>query len=213
MSAEIKILTAEQREIANKGGVRKLRNEGKVPAVVYGNNKPEVNISVNQKELFIAYRKGGFFSKTIDIEVGKEKIRAIPQELQFDPVKDTPIHADFLRVDEKSKVKVSIPVEFTGAEKSPGLKRGGILNVVRRTVDIHTSVANIPDVFVADISELTIGDNVKFSDLQMPEGIEPTINDRDFTIAAIAGRVAKEASTAVVEEGEESTEDTESEES
>lgn len=191
MSA-IKTLVAEVRESKSKGEVRKLRSEGKVPAIIYGNQKPEVKVAVNERDFAVAYNKGGFFSRTIELEVGKEKIQVLPQEIQFDPVKDTPIHADFLRVDAKSKVRVSVPIQFANSEKSPGLKRGGVLNAVRRTVDVYCSVADIPEAFVADIGKLRIRDNIKFSELQVPAGVEPVINDRDFTIATIAGRVTKE---------------------
>ncbi len=188
-----KILNAEVRTNESKGTVKQLRSEGRVPAIIYGNNKPESQISLDSKEFLITYNKGGFFSRTIDIEVGKEKIKVLPQEIQFHPIKDAPLHADFLRVDDNSVVKVSIPVEFIGKEKSPGLKRGGVLNAVRRTVDVYCKVSQIPESFTADVSAMKISENVKFSDLNVPEGVTPVIADRDFTIAAIAGRVAKEA--------------------
>lgn len=205
-------LIAEERNAASKSGIKKLRSEGKVPAIVYGNGKPEVSISVDEKELISTYKKGGFFSKTVEINVGKEKIQALPQDVQFHPIKEHPLHVDFLRIDEKSRLKIAVPVEFTGKERSPGLKRGGVLNTVRSTIEVYCTMSTIPEKFFADLSELQIGDNVKYSDIDVPESVEPVIDDRDFTVATIAGRIAKEEE--VVEEtasDEESDEDSDEE--
>ncbi|MEL6259205.1 MAG: 50S ribosomal protein L25/general stress protein Ctc, partial [Pseudomonadota bacterium] len=135
-----------------------------------------------------------FLSQTVTINHRGETQLVIPQDVQFHPVTDQPEHIDLYRVDEDQKIKVEVPVHFVGEEKSVGLKRGGTLNVVRHSVELLVEAGSIPESLVADVTELDIGDNVKISNIELPAGAQPTIADRDFTIATIAGRVAKAAS-------------------
>ena len=214
MSAKT-VLKAEARELSTKGEINELRASGKVPAIIYGAGKPEIKISIEARELLIERQKGRFFSKPLDVDNGKEVIRVIPQDIQLHPVKENTLHVDFLRVDGSSKVRVAVPVVFTNIEKSPGVKRGGILNTVRRTIDVLCKVDDIPEFFTADVGGKKIKDNIKFSDLEIPEGVEPVIQDRDFTIATIVGRIAKEETTSTEvdasAEGEEDNEESKEE--
>ena len=206
MSNAIKQIKAEVREKANKGATKELRNTGKVPAIIYGQGKAEQMITIEGRDLLVTYRKGRFFSQCFEIDLGKEKTKVIPKDIQFNPVTDEALHVDFQRVSEDSEVKISVPVNFVGKEKSPGLKRGGVLNAVRRTVEVYCAIAHIPEALIGDISQLKIRDSLKFSDLQVPENVKPAITDRDFTIATIAGRVTEDKSETSVE-GDASEED------
>ena len=188
---------ADKRESKGTGDSRAIRREGKMPAVIYSNGKTDAHITLDSKELMVNYNKGKFFSRIIEFDFGKEKIKTILQDIQFHPVKDAPIHADFMKVDEKSEFKISVPVEFINSDKSQGLKRGGVLNTVRRNVEVYCTIAHIPEKFIADIGPLGIGDNIKYSKLQGTEQVKPVISDRDFTIATIAGRISKEAEEAL----------------
>ncbi len=186
------VLKAEPRNNKGTGAAREVRKNGNIPITIYGKNKEQLFLTTNTKDLNTEYLRGRFFSKVVEIEVNGKKILANPKEIQFDRVKDIPIHADFIAVDEHSQIKISVPVEFLNIEKCPGLKRGGVLNVVRRTVDIFCNIDNIPEKLTADLGSLKIGDNIKWSGLGKPEGVTPFIKNRDFTIATIAGRSADE---------------------
>jgi large subunit ribosomal protein L25 len=207
MSSEKAVLKAEKRELSTKGDIRKLRLAGKVPAIIYGKNKPQQMIAVEGRELNMAYNKGKFFSKTIFLELDGKEVEVIPQDIQFEPVKDKALHADFIRVDKDSVVKISVPVKFINKEKSPGLKRGGVLNMVRRSIEVYCTVDNIPEFFTADVGKLKIKDNVKYSDLKGLENVTPLIDDRDFTVATIAGRVTEAEKEAQAEEDAAGAED------
>lgn len=193
------VLQAEQRIGTGTGVARKIRNQGKVPVVIYGKGKEELFLSINAKELSLEYLRGRFFSRIIEIQANGKTILANPKEIQFDRVKDTPIHADFIQVDEHSQVRLSIPVEIINLDKCPGIKRGGVLNVVRRAVEVYCSIDNIPEKLIANLEGLKIGENIKYSKLGKPDGITPVIKDRDFTIISIAGRGEDEEAAAVVD--------------
>jgi len=184
---------AEIREGTGKGVSSALKKEGKVPAIIYGGKDGEVKIALSQKELLHTYNKGGFTSKVCEIDAGGKKIKVIPRDVQVHPVTDMPIHADFMEVDDNTKVRVWVKVEFHGLEKSPGLKRGGVLNIVRHEVELWSPVNAIPKSLHASIQGLMIGESVHISAIELPEGVKPTIKDRDFTIATIVGRAAKES--------------------
>jgi large subunit ribosomal protein L25 len=192
MSFASATIKAEARTNSGTGVARAIRREGKVPAVVYSKGKKEILIAVSARELVLEYGRGRFFSRIIEIDTGKEKFNVLPQEVQMDPVKDTPLHADFIGVDAKSRIKVAVPVSFTNQDKSPGIKKGGILNAVRRTIEVYCDADSIPEKFVADLNGLQIGGNVKWHNIDAPKGVEPVITGRDFTIATIAGRMAEE---------------------
>lgn len=192
---------AEERKSTGTGASRAARVAGNIPAVIYAKGKTEKHINVDAKELTQALNRGKFYSKVIEFDINGTKIKTIPQDVQLHPVKDTPIHADFIKVDEKSEFKVTIPVEFINSDKAPGLKRGGILNTVRRTVEVWCTIAHIPEKLIADLAGLQIGGNIKYSKLQGTEQVHPVITGRDFTIATIAGRLSEEEELAREQQG------------
>jgi len=181
---------ANIKEAVGKTAARAARKEGRVPAIVYGNGKKEVGITLDKIELVKAYNKGGFTAKLTEIKVGKDKLKVIPRAVQLHPVTDEPLHVDFMFVEDNTPVKVLIKVNFENAEKSPGLKRGGVLNIVRRKIELLCEAANIPDSVTADLSGYAIGASVHVSSIDLPEGVKTTI-ERDFTIAAVTGRGVK----------------------
>jgi large subunit ribosomal protein L25 len=194
-------LNARARKSAGKGAARAIRREGRVPGVIYGGKKDPETISLDYVDVLKAVNTGQFLSTiySVNIEDGK-KTRVIPRDVQFDPIKDFPLHVDFLRVSKDARLIVEITVNFIGEENSPGMKRGGNLNIVRHEIEISSPADSIPDSIEADISELDIGDTLHSSALKLPEGVELTITDRDFTIASISGQVSEEAETDVGEE-------------
>ena len=186
MSHESYTLEAEARETVGKGSARALRREGRVPAVIYGDKKEPVSISLPYKELFMKIHGGGFKTTVATIKVGGKSYQVLPKDYQLDPVKDFPVHVDFLRVSKKTVVTVEVPVHFLNDEKSPGIKRGGVLNIVRHAVEVHCPADSIPDALEFDLTGLDIGDSIHISAIELPKGVEPTITDRDFTVATIA---------------------------
>ncbi|MEM1149413.1 MAG: 50S ribosomal protein L25/general stress protein Ctc [Pseudomonadota bacterium] len=190
MSDQI-VFNVDVRERTGKGGAREARRLGMVPGVLYGGGRDPVAINLQKNEVIKAINTGQFLASTATLVYQGEKQLVIPQDIQMHPVTDQPMHVDLFRVDEKQEIKVEVSVTFVGEEKSPGIKRGGTLNVVRYAVELLVPAGNIPDELIADVSALDIGDNVKISDINLPGDAEPTITDRDFTIATIAGRIAK----------------------
>lgn len=178
-------LSAEARDRAGKGTARATRRSGRVPAVIYGAKLPPVMISLEFFAFNRILHKPGFFTHLFDIAVGGETHRVLPRDLQLDPVSDQPLHVDFLRVTDETRITVEVPVEFVGQDKCQGLKRGGMLNVVRHEIELECSAANIPEHITIDISTANIGDSIHISSVQLPEGAKPT-TDRDFTVATIA---------------------------
>ncbi len=199
--AEIQEISAQARDKVGKGAARAVRREGLVPGVIYGDRKPPQPISLPRQALLRHLQSGSFLSTLYMIDVGGEKTRVIARDVQFDPVRDFPIHVDFLRVAKGATLTLWIPVRFVNEEDSPGLKRGGVLNIVRHEVEVTCPVDNIPEEFVIDLAGRDIGEAIHSSDLDLPEGVRPTITDRDFTIATIA------APTVVSEAAEEEAEE------
>ncbi|GAB4179297.1 MAG: 50S ribosomal protein L25/general stress protein Ctc [Thalassobaculales bacterium] len=183
---EIVTISAETRDRAGKGSARAARRAGKVPGVIYGAKKDPVMINVP----FAAFRKElhrpGFFTKLFDVEVSGARHRVLPRDVAFDPVTDEPIHVDFLRVSESTTVHVMVPVQFQNEAASPGLKVGGVLNVVRHEIEMVCRADRIPEHLVVDLTGTKIGDSIHISAVSLPEGSRPAIADRDFTIATIA---------------------------
>lgn len=177
---------AERRERSGKGAARALRRAGRVPAVIYGDKKEPISISLPYKETEIQIQNGGFLSHVITVDVDGEKVRVIPRDYQLDVIRDFPMHVDFLRVSKSTKITVGVHVEFINEETCPGLKRGGALNIVRREVEVQCPATEIPESIVLDLAEADIGDSIHISAVKLPEGVTPTITDRDFTIATIA---------------------------
>ncbi len=198
-------LKATARAGAGKGAARQVRREGKVPAVIYGDGKPPETIALDYIELWKQVLKGHFTSTVFEVDVEGTKNRVIPRDLQVDPIKDQPIHVDFLRIGKDGRIRVAVPVRFVNDALSPGLKRGGVLNVVRHEIEVTCPYDKIPAFFEIDLTGLEIGRSMHVSAIAMPEGIAPTIKDRDFTIATIAGAVKQEeevvAAAAVPAEG------------
>ena len=178
-------LPAETRDRAGKGASRALRRSGRVPAVVYGGNEEPLTVHVEEKELVRQLGTGHFFNSIVEVEVGGKKVRTLPKDVAFHPVSDRPLHADFLRVSKDAKVHVNVPVVFANEEASPGLKRGGVLNIVRHDLDLVCSPDSIPEEIVIDVTGRDVGESIHSSDVSLPAGVESGITDRDFTIATI----------------------------
>lgn len=216
MAKHAVVIKAENREVAGTGPARATRRQGKTPAIIYGGDqgKAPANITIDTNELTKEYHKGHFLSKLVDIQVGKESEHVIPRAIQVHPVTDEVLHADFLRVTDKTKIAVMVKVNFLNEDTCPGLKRGGVLNIVRRDVELLCSAKNIPDHLDVDLGGLEIGESAHISSVTLPKGATPTITDRDFTIATLVGRMAEEVEEAPAEEeeGEEGAETAEGEE-
>jgi len=197
-------LSAEARDRAGKGASRALRREGRVPAVIYGNNEDPQTVHVEEKILNKLLGTGHFFNSVVMIEVGGKSIRTLPKDVAFHPVTDRPLHADFLRVSEHAKVHVNVPVIFTNEDASPGLKRGGVLNIVRHELDLVCDAAEIPDDISIDLTGFDVGDSIHISNIKLPKGVESGITDRDFTIATLVAPSALKSSEGdtTKEEGE-----------
>jgi large subunit ribosomal protein L25 len=178
-------LSAETRDRAGKGASRAMRREGRVPAVVYGNKEEPLAIHVEEKALARMLSTGHFMNSIVMIEAGGAQHRTLPKDVQFHPVTDRPMHVDFLRISEHSKVTVAVPIRFVNEEGSRGLKRGGVLNAVRHDLDLVCDAAEIPEMVEVDLAGLDIGDSLHISAVTLPKGTESAITDRDFTIATI----------------------------
>lgn len=179
-------LEAQLRERVGKGAARELRRNDMVPAVIYGDKKDPLSIALPLKEITKKIHAGGFMTGILDIQVGGKSHSVLPKDYQLHPVSDRVMHVDLLRVSSKTQVTVEIPVHFENEETCPGLKAGGVLNVVRHTVEVNCPANSIPENFPVDLSAAELGDSINISAVTLPEGVEPTITDRDFTIATIA---------------------------
>ena len=211
--AEISIIAAQRRERAGKGPARAARRAGRVPGVIYGSKKDPSMVTVDPRELERELKSGAFLATIYDVQIGQDKERVLPRDVQFDPVTDRPIHVDFLRVSAASSVTVQVPVNFLNEEESPGLKRGGLLNVVRHEIEMICRADAIPSSINVDLTGLDIGDSVHISMITLPDGVAPTITDRDFTVATVAApTVVQEEEEAEAEEGAELEEGAEPEE-
>ena len=184
--ADTTAFSGEIRERIGRGGARELRRSGRVPATIYGDNNENVSISVEMRELQRDLQRPGFTNRLCEVVVGSNKVRVLPREVQVDPVTDTPIHVDFMRISPRARVRLNVPVSFINEEESPGIKRGGVLNVVRHEIEFYCRADAIPESIVISLDGLDIGDGVHISSVTLPEGVNPTITDRDFTIATIA---------------------------
>ncbi len=192
--AEMQTITALKREGAGKGPARANRREGRVPGIIYGGpDKPQM-ISVDYADLTQILKRGGFLSHQFMVDMGDgAPVRVIPRDVQLDPVRDFPLHVDFMRLFKGSTIHVLIPVHFTGEATSPGLKRGGVLNVVRHEIDLLCPVDDIPDHIECDVGALDIGDGVHISAIKLPQGVRPVVSGRDFTVVTIAPPVVEAA--------------------
>jgi large subunit ribosomal protein L25 len=184
-------LKATARPRAGKGAARAVRREGKIPAVIYGDKKDPETIALDENELWKTVTKGKFLSSVFSIDIEGRKLRVLPRDVQLDPVKDRPLHVDFQRVAADGMIRVKVPVKFTNELLSPGLKRGGVLNVVRHDVEVICPADAIPVAFEFNLEGLEIGKSIHISATTMPPNVRPTIINRDFTVATIAGASAK----------------------
>ncbi len=194
---------AEAREKLGRGAARELRRNNRIPAVLYSNKVKPVSFSIAENEFVKVYHKGGFRSKLAELKVGKETYFALAREIQAHPVSEKVEHIDFLQVESDSVVSVAVPLRVVGAEKSVGVKRGGSINVVKHHVRLVCNPENIPTSVEVDVTEAGIGDSIHISAVKLPEGVRPEIQDRDFTIVTIAGRLKKEEETSVAPEASE----------
>lgn len=179
-------LEALPREQLGKGGARALRRDGRLPAVIYGGKDAPINVSIDAANLRKEYHRRGFFARLYDLSVSDGTIRVLAREVQTDPVTDAPLHVDFIRYVKGATLAISVAVRFEGQEECEGLKRGGVLNIVRHEVELLCPLESIPDSIVANVAGLEIGDSVHISSIELPEGVTPTITDRDFTVVTIA---------------------------
>jgi len=179
-------LKASARDRVGKGAARALRREGLLPAVIYGDKKPAQPITIPVKETTLTLHKGGFLTHIGTIDIDGEKHQVIAKDYQLHPVRDDVLHVDFLRVSKNTTLTVDIPVTFINEETCPGLKKGGMLNVVRHTVELQVPANAIPETLVFDLAKVDIGDTLHISATDLPEGAQPTITDRDFTVATLA---------------------------
>ncbi len=178
-------LPAEARDRAGKGASRALRRDGRVPAVVYGEKKEPLSIHVEEKLLYKMLLTGHFMNSVVMIDFKGKPHRTLPKAVDFHPVTSRPIHVDFLRIGEHTKVTVAVPVRFDNEDASPGLKRGGVLNVVQHELELVCDAASIPNEIHIPLDGLEIGDSIHISQVSLPEGVKPAIDDRDFTVATI----------------------------
>lgn len=209
-------IPAERRSPRGKGGARQLRREGRLPAIVYGGGEPPLAVAIDLERARREARRAGFHTRLYDLELDGGAVRVLPHALALHPVTDDPLHIDFLRVTADTRVTVDVPVAFRNEEESPGLKRGGVLNIVRRTVGVTCPAGSIPEELVFDLAGLEIGDSLHISHTELGEGVVPTITDRDFTVASLVApsallSQADEEEKAEGEEGAEAEEGAEGE--
>ena len=179
------ILKATKRATVSTGQINKLRSEGFIPAILYGGKKDNLNISLKKLHLEELVKAGTFMSKVVDLEIDGNSEKVLPRDIAFDPVSDEPIHIDFMRIIKGSRLTLNIPVKFINSDKSPGLKKGGVLNIVRRKVELKCPTENIPNEITVDLDNTEINSSLKISSVKLPENVIPTITDRDFVIATV----------------------------
>jgi large subunit ribosomal protein L25 len=203
-------LKAQARDRVGKGAARELRRNSMVPAVIYGDKKSPLGIALPHKEVTRRVHAGGFMTNILSIDVDGQAHQVLPKDYQLHPVSDQVLHVDLLRVSSRTIVTVEIPVHFLNDETCPGLKAGGVLNVVRHTVEVNVPATSIPEYFEIDLEPFDVGDSINISSVTLPEDVEPTITDRDFTIATIATPAALRSDGGEDDE-EEATEEEETE--
>jgi len=179
-------ISASQRERVGKGSARAARRAGLVPAVIYGNKKDPVGITMEAREITRIVHQPGIFGRLLEIDVAGQKSTVLTRDIQFHPVNDAIMHMDFLRVSQSATVSVAVPVEFINEDSCPGIRVGGVLNVVRYEVELNCPATAIPEKITIDLDGVKIGDSIHISAIPLPEGVTPTITDRDFTVATLA---------------------------
>ena len=199
-------LQVEARDENGKGAARAIRRQGRIPAVVYGHDTPAQSISLSRRDLEQELARGGFMNRLLNLKLEDKSQRVLPREVQFHVVTDAPIHVDFLRLGEDAELKIMVPVIFLNEEESEGLRRGGVLNVVRHEIEVMCRADAIPESIEVDLTGLDIGDSIHISAVALPDGVATTITDRDFTIATIAAPSLRPEDEEEEEEGEEGEE-------
>ncbi len=179
-------IEATIRNTNTKGELSTLRKKGEVPGIIYGGKNPNQKVSISTKKVKSLIEKENFLSNVLELKIDGKNQNVIPREIKYDIITDEPIHVDFLRIVEGTKIILEIPVKFINNEKSPGLKRGGVLNIVRRKVELKCPTENIPTELIIDLDGVDIGDSFKISSIKLPENVTPTIQGRDFVIATLA---------------------------
>jgi large subunit ribosomal protein L25 len=210
--SDITTISASERERVGKGSARAARRAGLIPAVIYGDKKNPVGITMESREVTRIVHQPGIFGRLLEIDVAGTKSTVLTRDIQFHPVSDNIMHMDFLRVSQSATVAVAVPVEFINDDKCPGIKIGGVLNVVRYEVELNCPATAIPEKITVDLDGVKIGDSIHISAIPLPDGVTPTITDRDFTVATLAspgGGVKNEEDEA--EEGAEEAGDSEAE--
>jgi len=206
-------LEASTRNTKSKGDVRSLRLKGDVPAIIYGGSEENKKVSISKKLLKFLLEKENFLSSIITLNLEDKDQKVLPREIKYNVLTDDPIHVDFLRIIDGVKVRIEVPVQFINHEKSPGLKRGGVLNIVRRKIELKCPSEKIPEGITIDLDGVDIGESFKISSVKLEENVVPTIQGRDFVIATLAApTVMKEPEKPAEVEAEDSTEGTEGEE-
>jgi large subunit ribosomal protein L25 len=200
--AETIVIEAEARDRAGKGAARAARRAGMIPGVIYGGKEPPLMINIAQRALTKILKDPAQMTHLYEIKVGGSSHRALMRDVQRDPVTDFAIHIDFLRVSGAASIEIEVPVRFVNDDKAPGIKRGGVLNVVRHTIELTCRPDAIPEEVVVDLTGLDIGDSLHISAVKLPEGVRPTITDRDFTVATIAAPSAVRAEASEAREGD-----------
>ena len=184
--SDMTTISASERERVGKGSARAARRAGLVPAVIYGDKKDPVGITMQAREITKIVHQPGIFGRLLEIDVAGTKSTVLTRDIQFHPVSDVVMHLDFLRVSQSATVAVAVPVEFINEDKCPGIKIGGVLNVVRYEVELNCPATAIPEKITIDLDGVKIGDSIHISAIPLPEGVSPTIADRDFTVATLA---------------------------
>ena len=203
--SDVLTLSAETRERAGKGASRAIRREGRVPAVIYGQKQEPLSIHVEEKALVRMLNTGHFMNSVVMIDAGGETTRTLPKDVQFHPVTDRPLHVDFLRISEHATVHVNVPVHFTDEEASPGIKRGGVLNIVVHDLELIVDAAEIPDEISISLAGLEVGDTIHLSQVKLPGGAQP-VGDAELTIATIVAPSALKSTEGEEEAGEAASE-------
>lgn len=205
--AVVETVPASPRDGVGKGSARQARRDGQVPAVIYGNKEEPILLTLERRVLIKELHNPQFFIQLVDVEIAGTKHRVLPRDVQFHPVSDVPMHVDFLRFDPKRKITAAVPVVFEGEDDCPGLKTGGVLNIVRYEVEVLCTADNIPPELILQLAGLEVGDSMHASAVNLPDGVEFAITDRDFTIATIAAPTVAIVETDEGEAGEEGADD------
>ena len=179
-------LEASIRNTKSKGEINSLRQRGEVPAIIYGGTEENQKVSLSKKQIKNLIEQENFLSNIITLNINGQSVKVLPREVSYDTLSDDPIHIDFLRIVKGAKIIIEIPVRFINNEKSPGLKRGGVLNIVRRKIELKCVTENVPNELVVDLEGLEIGTSIKISSIALPENVKPTIQGRDFVVATVA---------------------------